>query len=165
MELLSYGHLFHGEARLLLLGTEGEVVVQAAVPQDAAFVILYGLLSARQVSLGLIIVVQMEGELCGRHQSHLYRRFLGIGLLQIAGDAFILFLRLRLRGVLYLVYHVFQLVIFQRDFLQDGRRCFRSQLVEVFFARCDEKSAHVQGSRADEQLVFAFRIIAVGTVF
>ena len=59
----------------------------------------------------------------------------------------------------------FQFFFAQRHFAQDVRSQFGRDGPEIFFSRCDEQAAHIQGSGTDEQLVLAGLSVAGRPVF
>ena len=59
----------------------------------------------------------------------------------------------------------FQFFFAQRHFAQNVRSQSGREGPEIFFSRCDEQPAHIQGSGADEQLMLAGLSVASRSVF
>ena len=70
MEVYADGHILQRERGIRTLWTEGEMTIQSASPQDAAFRELHHLLACNLLALGYIGTVQRESDLLSAHDAY-----------------------------------------------------------------------------------------------
>ena len=132
---------------------KGELAILVAIPENAAFGELHRLLAFDGLTLGGIGAIEGEVYLLTAHNTDRNRWLLGF------------------RGIFLLlcffhfVYHLCHLFIGQRQLLIDAYYQFGRQPAEVFFTGRDDETAHIHGTRADDELGITRCRVAGRTVF
>ena len=159
MEVDAYGHVAEREGGVGALRMEGERAVLVAVPQDAALGERHFLFARHHLALGKIRLVEREVNLLSAHDAHVH-----VGLFALAGKQLERMLVGGCGRGLEIADDGFHLLCRNAALAQQGCGFVEVDLAEVFLARSDDQSCHVERSWRNHHLGLAFGEIGVRAV-